>query len=197
MTIRQEEAADAETISALVTRAYQAVPYSDHREQFMVERLRMSDAFVPELSLLAEIDDEPVGHILLTKIAVRNERFSTTSLSLAKSTLLYRVISDARRRNALVREAAHWRAAQLGFRSVMSDWYSANYYERFGYQPMKPLPHYCAVRGTRAELHGHCARARWPCRCGRDSYISARMDDPLNRLTAFRQCQAQWKSVNF
>ena len=137
ITIRQEEAADAETISALVTRAYQAVPYSDHREQFMVERLRMSDAFVPELSLLAEIDDEPVGHILLTKIAVRNERFSTTSLSLAPLS----VVPSHQRvgvGNALVR-AAHRRAAQLGFRSVMLIGIP-NYYERFGYQPMSRYP---------------------------------------------------------
>ena len=137
ITIRQEEANDAETISALVTRAYQAVPYSDHREHFMVERLRMSNAFVPELSLLAEIDDEPVGHILLTKVAVRNERFSTASLSLAPLS----VVPSHQRvgvGNALVLEA-HQRAAQLGFRSVMLIGIP-NYYERFGYQPMSRYP---------------------------------------------------------
>lgn len=137
ITIRQEGAADAETISALVTRAYQAVPYSDHREQFMIERLRISDAFVPELSLLAEIDDKPVGHILLTRIEVRNERFSTASLSLAPLS----VVPSHQRMgvgDALVREA-HRRAAQLGFRSVILIGIP-DYHERFGYQPMSFYP---------------------------------------------------------
>ncbi len=136
-TIRQEETADAKTISALIIRAYQAVPYSDHHEHFMVERLRMSDAFVPELSLIAETDDEPVGHILLTRVVVCNERFSTASLSLAPLS----VVPSHQRigvGNALVREA-HWRAAQLGFRSVILIGVP-DYYERFGYQPMSRYP---------------------------------------------------------
>ena len=44
---------------------------SDHKEQFLVERLRNSDAFVPELSLIAEVDNQIAGYILLTKLRLK------------------------------------------------------------------------------------------------------------------------------
>ena len=67
--IRSERATESSAISALVTKAYAAVSYSDHREHLMVEALRASPNFVPELSLVGEIGDDLAGYLLL-------ERFS-------------------------------------------------------------------------------------------------------------------------
>lgn len=41
--------------------------YSDQKEQLLVDRLRTSDAFIPELSIVAELNYEIVGHVLFTK----------------------------------------------------------------------------------------------------------------------------------
>ncbi|MCO5235223.1 MAG: hypothetical protein M9933_03060 [Chitinophagaceae bacterium] len=38
--------------------------YTDHKEQILVERLRNSEAFIPELSLVAEMEGELAGYIL-------------------------------------------------------------------------------------------------------------------------------------
>ena len=47
---------------------------SDHSEQYLVERLRNSEAFIPELSIVAEINQNIAGHISLTRIKVINNK---------------------------------------------------------------------------------------------------------------------------
>lgn len=39
-----------------------------HSEHFLVAELRDTAAYIPELSLVAEVQEEIVGHVLLTKI---------------------------------------------------------------------------------------------------------------------------------
>ncbi|WP_317164274.1 hypothetical protein [Flavobacterium sp. xlx-214] len=70
MYIRQEEAKDHQEVFQLIEDAFKDVEYSDHKEQFLVERLRKSASFIPELSLVAVISDIIVGYILLTKIKI-------------------------------------------------------------------------------------------------------------------------------
>jgi len=52
MNIRKEEKSDYEQVFKLIEKAFENEEYSDHREQFLVERLRNSDGFVPDLSLV-------------------------------------------------------------------------------------------------------------------------------------------------
>ena len=61
MNIRQEDYKDHEAVFKLVENAFRDEPYTDHQEQFLVERLRKAESFVPELSLVAEIDHQIVG----------------------------------------------------------------------------------------------------------------------------------------
>ena len=75
--------ADADRVSDVVRRAYECVPFSNHREHLMVARLRSSHACVPQLSLVAETADELVGHILLTRITICDGDHATPSLALA------------------------------------------------------------------------------------------------------------------
>ena len=72
--LKQEGKTDSEAISNLIMAAYKDVAYSNKREQLMVDRLRKSSAFIPELSIVAEDENENLaGHILLTKIYIQNQ----------------------------------------------------------------------------------------------------------------------------
>ncbi len=64
--IRQEKETDYKVSENLVEKAFKNAEYSDQKEHLLVAKLRKSDVFVPELSLVAELDGEIVGHIMLT-----------------------------------------------------------------------------------------------------------------------------------
>jgi predicted N-acetyltransferase YhbS len=133
VTVRQERFDDAAIVRDVVRRAYTAVPYSDHREHLMVERLRGTEAWLAALSLLAEAEGEVVGHILLTKARIGEGATARTALALAPLS----VVPEAQRLGvgtALV-EAAHEQAAALGHGIVLVLGIPG-YYERFGYERM-------------------------------------------------------------
>ncbi|WP_317207777.1 MULTISPECIES: GNAT family N-acetyltransferase [unclassified Chryseobacterium] len=84
ITIRQEEEKDHKEVFELTEGAFREMEHSDHQEQFLVEKLRKSDAFIPELSLVAEDENGSIaGHILFTKIKIVNDKESFESLALA------------------------------------------------------------------------------------------------------------------
>jgi len=83
ISIRQETVADYPIVFNLVEKAFRKEILSDKKEQFLVERLRKSDGFIPELSLVAEVNREVVGYILLSKISIETDIESITSLALA------------------------------------------------------------------------------------------------------------------
>lgn len=90
ITIRKERVEDYQTTEQLVKRAFADMEFSDHKEHELVARIRKdSEAFVPELSLVATLsDNDIVGHILLSKIKINQENQSTESLALAPVSVL-------------------------------------------------------------------------------------------------------------
>ncbi len=132
MNIRKEESKDYKEVFNLIKSAFENEEYSDHTEQFLVERLRNSDAFVPELSMVAEMNGEIAGYILLTKIKIINDHTEgTISLALAPVA----VLPTYQRKGiggALI-NAAHQKAKELGFGSVIVLGHT-KYYPRFGYE---------------------------------------------------------------
>lgn len=73
MLIRQEVQKDHEEIYKLILEAFGTAEHADGNEQDLVAALRKGDAFIPELSLVAEINGELAGHILFTKAMVGND----------------------------------------------------------------------------------------------------------------------------
>ena len=132
--LRQENSNDYPMVAEVIKSAYKDVGYSNHREQFLVERLRKSAAFIPQLSLVAEIDHEIVGHILLTKIAIHNQGKTIASLALAPLSVTPKFQGKGVG-SKLVAEA-HRLAKELGYQSVTVLGHP-KYYPRFGYEPMK------------------------------------------------------------
>lgn len=125
--IREERAADYDAVYSVVKCAFQSAAHSDGHEQELVAALRKSEAFVPELSLVAEIDGKIVGHILFSKLMVGTD----TELALAPLS----VLPAYQRRGiglALIREG-HRIAKALGYRySVVLG--SETYYPQAGYR---------------------------------------------------------------
>ena len=70
--IRQERPEDYSEIRSLVKEAFAMAEHSDGDEHNLIDRIRMSDEYIPELSLVAVMDDAVVGHIMFSKILIGN-----------------------------------------------------------------------------------------------------------------------------
>jgi predicted N-acetyltransferase YhbS len=137
ITVRAERPEDAPTIADIVMRAYANVAYSDHREHLMIERLRGTAAYIPALSLLAEIGGQAAGHILMTKASIVGGHSSVETLALAPLSIVpdHQSCGLGKR---LVR-AAKRQAADLGFGSITLVGIPS-YYPQFGFEPLSRYP---------------------------------------------------------
>lgn len=128
MLIRKEEQKDYEAIYLMVKEAFDSAEHSDGNEHHLVNALRSGKAYIPELSLIAEIDGKIVGHIMFTKARVENH----TVLALAPLS----VLPEYQRQGigtALIKEG-HRIANELAYAySVVLG--SDEYYSRAGYLP--------------------------------------------------------------
>ena len=131
LKIRQEQDRDHKQVFNLLKEAFATEELTNPDEPFLVDRLRKSEAFIPELSLVAEVNDKIVGHILLTRITIRDEESEHNSLALAPVS----VLPEFQRKGigGKLIESAHKRATDLGHKSVILLGHQ-NYYPRFGYQ---------------------------------------------------------------
>ncbi len=127
VTIRQEQEKDFKQVYHVIFSAFEKEEYSDHTEQDLVVKLRTSDAFIPQLSLVAEVDGTVVGHILFTKLTVGNEQV----LALAPLS----VLPSMQRQgigSALIKEG-HRIGRELGFKGSIVLGHP-HYYKKFGYE---------------------------------------------------------------
>lgn len=129
--LRQENKKDYETVFQLIEKAFEKEEYSDHSEQFLVNRLRDSDAFIPELSIIAEVEGKIVGHILFTKLKIKNQSQSFQSLALAPVSVLPEFQGKGIGSKLIL--YGHDVAKKLGYKSVILLGHQ-DYYPRFGYE---------------------------------------------------------------
>lgn len=131
ITIRKEESKDYKTVFNLIENAFASEQISDHREQFLVERLRKSNAFIPELSLVAEIGGKIVGHILTTKLKIKNKTNEFDSLALAPVSVLPEFQGRGIGGKLIIE--SHKTAKELGHKSIILLGHE-KYYPKFGYK---------------------------------------------------------------
>lgn len=125
--IRKELLQDYEAVYTIHELAFKQA-----NEAKLVNSLRESDAFIPELSLVAMTDQIISGHILFTKIRIRGGSAIHESLALAPVS----VHPDHQHKgvgSALIR-AGLQKALELGYDSVIVLGH-AHYYPKFGFVP--------------------------------------------------------------
>ena len=131
LTIRPEQPADHEQVFHV-----NELAFGQPDEARLVQALRRSPAFIPELSLVAVEDDRVVGHILFSRIAVRSGTTAHKALALAPMAVL-----PARQRvgvgSSLVKRGLA-DARRLGHGVVILVGHP-EYYPRFGFVPGEPL----------------------------------------------------------
>ena len=132
INIRQEKPTDREQVFDVIQAAFKDIEESDQSEGYLVDRLRGSSSFIPELSLVAETDDRIVAHILVSKVEIVSDNKVFSVLSLAPVSVLpaYQSCGIGSR---LINKA-HEIACSLGFTSIVLIGHK-EYYPRFGYQP--------------------------------------------------------------
>ncbi|OXS57393.1 GNAT family N-acetyltransferase [Cohnella sp. CIP 111063] len=125
--IRQEKNEDANEVYHLIQQAFEDSDYSDHDEHNLVNRLRNSTKFIPELSLVAEYDGQIAGHILFTEVHVGDQ----TLIALAPVSV--RPEMQSKGIGKLLITEGHKIAAQLGYKGSIVLGHDT-YYPKFGYK---------------------------------------------------------------
>lgn len=133
MIIRQEQPSDYTETEKVVETAFAAAEHSDQNEHHLVARIRQSDSFIPELTLVAIEKDscKIVGHILLSKITIGSDDQVAESLALAPVSVLPDYQSKGIGKRLIV-EAMNT-AKELGYYSVVVLGHPA-YYPKFGFK---------------------------------------------------------------
>ncbi len=108
------------------------MPYSDQTEHKLVHRLRKSEAFIEDLSLIASQDQVLIGHILISKVALKDEDTEYELLSLAPVSVLPEYQGNSVGSQLI--QTAHDKAVSLGYTSIVLVGHE-DYYPRFGYKP--------------------------------------------------------------
>ena len=89
MLIRTEEPGDFDIVRELVRLSFKDMEESDHTEHLLVDRIRRSDAYIPALSLVAEVPGAGVvGHVMLSKVEVVSEKGSVALPGVAPLSVL-------------------------------------------------------------------------------------------------------------
>lgn len=86
--ILQETFQDYDTVESVIEQAFKDAEHTDYTEHHLVNRLRKSEEFIPELSLIAKDNETIVGHALLTKCFIKNDSNSYEVLALAPVSIL-------------------------------------------------------------------------------------------------------------
>lgn len=165
MKINQETNKDYDTVYRLIKEAFATAEHADGTEQDLVVALRQSDAFIPELSLVAKIGNEIVGHIMFTKAIVGEDTVLvlaplSVSPKYQKQGIGTALISEGHR---IAKEMGYEYSLVLG---------SENYYPRIGYKPAStfgvtvpegiPSVNFMAIQlmDTAKKLSGHVIYAK-------------------------------------
>lgn len=161
--IRKEEEKDYKNIYEL-----NKLAFGQENESKLVEKIRRGNSFIPELSLVAEINSRIVGHILFSKIKIIGSSIFET-LALAPMA----VIPEFQRQGVgskLIKKGMQT-AKELGFDSIIVLGHK-DYYPKFGFRrasewniqcPFKVLDEvFMAIELTDGALENKAGTVKYP-----------------------------------
>lgn len=136
LRLRPEDPADEGPVARVLAAAFARPDVAAPPEVALVDELRHSAAWIPELAMIAEYGGEVVGYALLTRVRVCTERGSYPALVLGP-------VAVARHRQRIghgtaVVQAVLDAATELGERLVVVLGDPA-FYRRFGFDPADRL----------------------------------------------------------
>lgn len=134
INVRKENIEDKTEIYNLIKESFKSAEHSDGSEQDLVNKLRDSDSYIHDLSLVATCDKTIVGHIMFTKISIENKDLNTESLALAPLSVLPKYQRKGIG-SKLIGEGLKI-AKNLGYKSVVVLG-SEKYYPKFGFKEAK------------------------------------------------------------
>jgi putative acetyltransferase len=126
--IRQENKDDFNTVFEV-----NKLAFGQENEASLVDLLRNSKAFIPELSLVAIFDNKVVGHILFTTIKIINDDKNETD-SLALAPMAVRPEFQNKGIGGQLIKYGLDKAKELGYKSVIVLGHE-HYYPKFGFEP--------------------------------------------------------------
>lgn len=129
ITIRPEKPIDYEKVYEV-----NKLAFKQEDEARLVEKIRQSSNYVPELSLVAIKDEIIVGHILFSIVNIKNDTAVTQVLSLAPMATLPECQNQGVG-SSLVKKGLE-ECKKLGYKVVVVVGHP-NYYPRFGFIPAK------------------------------------------------------------
>ncbi|MBN1367851.1 MAG: N-acetyltransferase [Dehalococcoidales bacterium] len=131
MEIRRETPADFPDIYDLVEIAFQTARVSNGKEPDVIDQLRRSGNYVPELALVAEEDGKLIGHIMLTKTFITSGGNKVETLLLAPVSVAF-AYRNKGVGTKLMTESFEI-AKTMGYKSVI--FIGPAYFYRFGFKP--------------------------------------------------------------
>lgn len=129
VTIRPERKQDHSLIYNVNLQAF-----GQEEEPRLVDAIRESPSFIPELSLVAVIDDHIVGHIMFSDISIRAEEGDVPALALAPVAVLPQHQNQGI--GSKLMERGLQESARLGHEIVIVIGHP-EYYPRFGFKPAR------------------------------------------------------------
>ena len=163
IVIRKEEEKDYKQVYEVNKLAFQ-----QENESILIEKIRKGENFIPDLSLVAEIDNRIVGHILFSKIKIVGDSIFE-SIALAPMAVIPAFQKQGVGSKLIKKGMA--KAKELGFDSIIVLGHK-DYYPKFGFEraskwnikcPFKvPEEAFMAITLTKKALEDKAGTVKYP-----------------------------------
>ena len=132
IVVLQENQEDRQEVEEVVKKSFIGAEFSDNNEHILVKRLRETDEFIEELSLIAKVKDKIVGYILYTTIKVCDDENEYEGIALAPLCVLPEYQNKGIGKELIKKSLG--RAYELGYDFAVVLGHE-HYYSKFGFKP--------------------------------------------------------------